>query len=55
VLTGWARGGPVAIHGTNDARTVGGAISNGCVRVRNEQMRKLLRMVPAGTPVDIVA
>ena len=55
VLTGWARGGPVAIHGTNDARTVGGAVSNGCVRVRNEQMQKLLRLVPAGTPVDIVA
>jgi lipoprotein-anchoring transpeptidase ErfK/SrfK len=51
VLTGWTRGGPVAIHGTNSARTVGEAVSNGCVRVRNEQMRKLLRLVPAGTPV----
>jgi hypothetical protein len=55
VLTGWTRGGPVAIHGTDDARTVGDAVSNGCVRVRNEQMQRLLRMVPAGTPVDIVA
>ena len=55
VLTGWTRGGPVAIHGTDDARTVGEAVSNGCVRVRNEQMQRLLRMVPAGTPVDIVA
>lgn len=55
VLTGWTRGGPVAIHGTDDARTVGEAVSNGCVRVRNEQMRRLLRDVPAGTPVDIVA
>jgi hypothetical protein len=55
VLTGWARGGPVAIHGTDEAGTVGGAVSNGCVRVRNEQMRRLLRAVPAGTPVEIVA
>jgi hypothetical protein len=55
VLTGWTRGGPVAIHGTNSAQTVGAAVSNGCVRVRNEQMRKLLRIVPAGTPVEIVA
>ncbi len=55
VLTGWTRGGPVAIHGTDDARTVGGAVSNGCVRVRNAQMLRLLREVPAGTPVDIVA
>jgi hypothetical protein len=55
VLTGWTRGGPIAIHGTDEASTVGGAVSNGCVRVRNEQMRRLLRDVPAGTPVDVVA
>jgi hypothetical protein len=55
VLTGWTRGGPVAIHGTDDARTVGYAVSNGCVRVRNVQMLRLLREVPAGTPVEIVA
>jgi L,D-transpeptidase catalytic domain len=54
VLTGWTRGGPVAIHGTDSAGTVGEAVSNGCVRVRNEQMLRLLREVPAGTPVDIV-
>lgn len=55
VLTGWARGGPIAIHGTNRAGTVGAAVSNGCVRVRNEQMLRLLREVPAGAPVEIVA
>ena len=54
VLTGWTRRGPVAIHGTDRAGTVGEAVSNGCVRVRNEQMLRLLREVPAGTPVDIV-
>jgi hypothetical protein len=55
VLTGWTRGGPVAIHGTDDARTIGAAVSDGCVRVRNEQMLRLLRAIPAGAPVDIVA
>lgn len=55
VLTGWTRGGPIAIHGTDQAGTVGDAVSNGCVRVRNEQMRRLLREVPAGAPVEIVA
>ena len=55
VLTGWTRGGPIAIHGTDSARTVGDAVSNGCLRVRNEQMRRLLRIVPAGTPVEIVS
>jgi len=54
VLTGWTRGGPVAIHGTDQAGSVGDAVSNGCVRVRNEQMRRLLREIPAGAPVDIV-
>jgi lipoprotein-anchoring transpeptidase ErfK/SrfK len=53
VLTGWTRGGPVAIHGTDSAGTVGEAVSNGCVRVRNAQMLMLLREVPAGTPVEI--
>ena len=55
VLTNWARGGPIAIHGTDEASTVGQAVSNGCVRVRNEQMRRLLHDVPAGTPVEIVS
>jgi hypothetical protein len=55
VLTGWTRGGPIAIHGTDESSTIGEAVSNGCVRVRNEQMRRLLREVPAGTPVDVVA
>ena len=30
VLTGWTRGRPIAIHGTNRADTVGAAVSNGC-------------------------
>jgi lipoprotein-anchoring transpeptidase ErfK/SrfK len=55
VLTGWTRGGPVAIHGTDRPATLGDAVSNGCVRVRNPQMLRLLRAVPAGTPVEIVA
>jgi lipoprotein-anchoring transpeptidase ErfK/SrfK len=55
VLTGWTRGGPIAIHGTDEPASVGQAVSNGCLRVRNEQMRRLLRDVPAGTPVDVVA
>ena len=55
VLTGWTRGGPIAIHGTDEGGTVGEAVSNGCVRVRNEQMQRLLREVPPGTPVDVVS
>jgi lipoprotein-anchoring transpeptidase ErfK/SrfK len=55
VLTGWAQGGPVAIHGTNEPRSIGHAVSNGCIRVRNAVLRRLFGATPAGTPVLIRA
>jgi lipoprotein-anchoring transpeptidase ErfK/SrfK len=55
VLTGWTQGGPIAIHGTNRPELIGGAVSNGCIRVRNEQLRRLFDGVLAGTPVVIHA
>jgi lipoprotein-anchoring transpeptidase ErfK/SrfK len=53
VLTGWAQGGPVAIHGTNEPWSIGRAASHGCVRVRNSVLRRLFAATPAGTPVVI--
>jgi lipoprotein-anchoring transpeptidase ErfK/SrfK len=53
VLTGWAQGGPVAIHGTNRPHLIGGAVSNGCIRVRNDDLRRLFARAVAGTPVLI--
>jgi lipoprotein-anchoring transpeptidase ErfK/SrfK len=53
VLTGWAQGGPVAIHGTNEPWSIGHAVSNGCIRVRNRVLRRLFTSTPAGTPVLI--
>jgi lipoprotein-anchoring transpeptidase ErfK/SrfK len=53
VLTGWAQGGPIAIHGTNEPWSIGHAVSNGCVRVRNPVLKRLFAAVPAGTPVLI--
>ena len=53
VLTGWAQGGPIAIHGTNEPWSIGRAVSNGCIRVRNPVLRRLFRRTPAGTPVVI--
>ena len=53
VLTGWTQGGPVAIHGTNEPWSIGHAVSNGCVRVRNRVLRRLFAATPAGTPVLI--
>jgi L,D-transpeptidase catalytic domain len=53
VLTGWAQGGPVAIHGTNEPWSIGRAVSNGCIRVPNRVLRRLFAQTPAGTPVII--
>lgn len=53
VLTGWAQGGPVAIHGTNAPWSIGRAISNGCIRVRNDVLKRLWPIAVAGTPVII--
>jgi hypothetical protein len=53
VLTGWAQGGPIGIHGTNEPWSIGHAVSNGCVRLRNPVLRRVFRQAVAGTPVLI--
>ena len=53
VLTDWTQGGPIAIHGTNEPWSIGRAVSNGCIRVRNDVLRRLFKVTPAGTPVLI--
>jgi hypothetical protein len=55
VLTWWADGGPIAIHGTNRPWTIGEAASNGCIHVPNPVAQRLFRITPAGTPVVISA
>jgi len=42
-----------ALHGTNRPETIGRSVSHGCVRLRNEDIETLYRMVPVGTPVYI--
>jgi lipoprotein-anchoring transpeptidase ErfK/SrfK len=55
-LDTFAGGVPViAIHGTNRPELIGGAHSNGCIRIPNEVIELLAATVPVGTPVDIVA
>src|SRR3954469_5856018 len=55
VLTGWAQGGPVAIHGTNEPWSIGRAASNGCIRLPNATLKKVFAAALAGTPVIITA
>ena len=47
------RGGEYAIHGTNDPRSIGGFVSYGCIRMYNDDIRALYRLVDVGTPVIV--
>ena len=53
VLVNWPQGGPIAIHGTNAPGLIGTAVSHGCLRVRETDIRLLLRLAVEGTPVEI--
>jgi len=53
VLTDWPDGGFVGIHGTNEPALIPGHISHGCVRLRNQDIVALSRLMPVGTPVTI--
>ena len=53
VLTGWAQGGPVAIHGTDAPWSIGHDVSNGCIRLPNATLRRVFAAALAGTPVVI--
>ena len=46
--------GQIAIHGTNAPGSVGRSVSNGCVRMTNDDILRLVEMVPTGTPVEIL-
>jgi len=52
VLSDWPGGGRAAVHGTAVPGDRGQKVSHGCVRVFNEDMRKL-KHVAMGTPVVI--
>jgi lipoprotein-anchoring transpeptidase ErfK/SrfK len=54
VLKNWIQGGPIALHGTDEPNSIGSAATHGCIRLANEDMRRLFGLVPAGTPVLIL-
>jgi L,D-transpeptidase catalytic domain len=53
VLTDWPDGGFVGIHGTNEPGLIPGGISHGCIRMRNDDIVRLARLMPVGTPLTI--
>jgi lipoprotein-anchoring transpeptidase ErfK/SrfK len=55
VLTSFGGGeGVIGIHGTNAPGKLGTNASHGCVRVDNVTISKMARLLPLGTPVEIV-
>jgi lipoprotein-anchoring transpeptidase ErfK/SrfK len=48
-------GGEYAIHGTNTPSSIGGFVSNGCIRMYNHDITDLYQRVQVGAPVVVVA
>ncbi|MBU5299259.1 L,D-transpeptidase [Clostridium sporogenes] len=46
--------GDYGIHGTNNPSSIGKSVSNGCIRMFNNQVIELSNLVPIGTTVIIV-
>lgn len=42
------------IHGTVDPDKIGQQVTSGCIRMRNEEVEELYKIVPRGTPVTVV-
>lgn len=47
--------GVIGIHGTDQPQFVGTDVSHGCIRLYNDDIRKLVKILPLGTPVEIQA
>jgi hypothetical protein len=52
-VTDWPAGGYIGIHGTDQPWLIPGAISHGCIRMRNADILRLAALMPVGTPVII--
>jgi L,D-transpeptidase catalytic domain len=52
-LTDWPGGGYIGIHGTDQPSLIPGAISHGCIRMRNADILRLAALMPVGTPITI--
>jgi len=46
--------GQFAIHGTNDPSKIGQKVSHGCIRMRDEDITRLVQQLPLGVPVLIL-
>jgi lipoprotein-anchoring transpeptidase ErfK/SrfK len=55
-LEDWNGGdGRIGIHGTNQPKLLGQAVSHGCIRLSNTAVTKLAKTIPLGVPVEILS
>ena len=45
----------IAMHGTNRPDLLGQNVSNGCIRMGNDTVTRIMQLAPLGTPVTVVA
>jgi lipoprotein-anchoring transpeptidase ErfK/SrfK len=45
----------VGVHGNNDVSVLGKSVTHGCIRMDNDEITKLSKVLPLGTPVEIVS
>jgi lipoprotein-anchoring transpeptidase ErfK/SrfK len=43
----------LGIHGTNDPTSIGKRVSQGCIRMRNEDVEALFEILPEGATVTV--
>ena len=53
VLTDWPGGGFIGVHGTNQPEILPGRVSHGCIRLKNEDILRLAKLMPVGTPLTV--
>ncbi len=53
-ISDWPNGGVVGVHGTDQPKLVPGRPSHGCVRIRNVNINRLVKLMPIGTPIQII-
>lgn len=46
--------GETGIHGNDDASVLGSSVTHGCIRMDNDEITRLAKLLPLGTPVDII-
>jgi hypothetical protein len=52
-LSDWPGGGVIGVHGTNEPGLVPGRPSHGCIRMHNQDILRLARLMKPGTPLLI--